>query len=133
MGQHKISCKSSRSSFIRGVRIYLNSFTQLYSLDGVVMEVEESESMKKIGGVETTEKGKPYRTGFLYEMSETTHRGHYTCELHRDGESNQDVGSSGTTSGAFASYTYYVRVKGNFTFSVDFILCVISRVTSQKL
>jgi len=85
------------------------------------LEVEES--VQKISKVAEDEKGKPYRIGFFYEMSETNHRGHYTCQVRKNGESNVDVGSSGTGS-VLAECTYYVRVKGNsslYRFSLLFI------------
>lgn len=82
--------------------------------DGERMEIEDNNDMKRIDIIAKEERGKPYRTGFSYSLADTEHRGHYACDVIRDGESNQDEETkSADGSDAFASFTYYVRVKGN--------------------
>lgn len=66
-----------------------------------------SPSVKPINQVAEQEKGKPFRTGFTFDMAEREHRGEYTCEVIRHASFTvEDEGE------AELKLSYYVRVKG---------------------
>lgn len=79
-----------------------------FTLDGQKIQVEELKNVKKIAKIGPDDMGKPYRSGFSYDMAEPEHRGQYTCELIR-GIIAPDADSSNSTK---VSFFYYVRIKG---------------------
>ncbi|OXA61244.1 Basigin [Folsomia candida] len=74
------------------------------------------EDIIKIGRVEETEKGKPYRSGYNITMAERDHRGFYTCSLVRRDDKYQSDQYAGPSlekkdPDKSVEFTYYVRVK----------------------